>query len=119
MDRILIRDLLVRCRLGVDEEERRERQDVVVNAALGVDLAAAARSDRFEDAVDYRAVKKSLVAAAESSELRLLEALAEHLAAVCLAHRGVKSVRLTVDKPGALRFARSVAVEIERPARAD
>jgi D-erythro-7,8-dihydroneopterin triphosphate epimerase len=114
MDRILIKDLLVRCVLGLSSEERREKQDVLISVALITDLEKPGRSDRFEDAVDYRAVKKDLVAAAESSNFHLVEALAEHLADICLSRQGVQRVQVTVEKPGALRFARSVAVQIER-----
>jgi FolB domain-containing protein len=113
MDRIFIKDLLVRCVLGLTDEERREKQDVLINVVLFVDLARAGRSDRAEDTVDYRALKKEIFAAAEASEYHLAEALAERVANVCLAH-GVERVQVTVEKPGALRFARSVAVEIER-----
>ena len=59
MDKIVIQDLLARCIIGVGAEERREKQDVIVNLALHANLRAAARSDRFEDAVDYRALKKA------------------------------------------------------------
>jgi len=38
MDRIVIRELLVRCVLGVDDEERREMQDVLITVALHADL---------------------------------------------------------------------------------
>ena len=114
MDRILIKDLLVRCVLGLGAEERREKQDVLISVALFVDLAKAGRSDRAEDTVDYRAVKKDVLAMAEASQYHLAEALAEQVARVCLAHGGVERVQVTVEKPGALRFAHSVAVEIER-----
>jgi len=114
MDRIHIRDLQVRCIIGVDEHERREKQDVVVNIVLHTDTRRAGESDRFEDAVDYRAVKKKVVALVESSRCRLLEALAEQIARVCLENPAVQQVEVTVDKPAALRFARSVAVEITR-----
>lgn len=114
MDRIFIKDLLVRCVLGLSDEERREKQDVLIDIVLFVDLAKAGRSDRFEDTVDYRALKKDVLAAAESSQFHLAEALAERLADVCLTHGSVDRVQVTVEKPGALRFARSVAVEIER-----
>ena len=113
-DRISIKDLLVRCILGLDAEERRERQDVLINVVLFADLARAARSDRPEDTVDYRAVKKDILAAVEGSQYHLAEALAERIAETCLAYRSVERVQVTVEKPGALRFARSVAVEIER-----
>src|SRR5712664_3826697 len=111
MDRILIKDLLVRCVLGLSSEERREKQDVLISVALMTDLEKPGRSDRLEDAVDYRAVKKAVVAAAESSNFHLVEALAECVADVCLSHPGVQRVEVTVEKPGALRFARSVAVQ--------
>ncbi len=118
MDRITIKELLVRCVLGVDDEERREMQDVLITVALHADLRKAGESDRVEDAVDYRAVKKQILAAAEGSRFQLVEALAERVAALCLAHAGVCRVEVHVEKPGALRFARSAAVEItrERPA---
>lgn len=115
MDRIFIRDLSVRCVLGTDADERRERQDVVIGVVLHVDLSAAARSDRIEDTVDYREVKKRVVAVVESSAFGLLETLADRVAETCLAaDPRVAAVEVTIDKPGALRFARSVAVEVTR-----
>lgn len=113
-DRIWIKDLLVRCVLGESAEERREKQDVLINVILFADLAKAGRSDRLQDSVDYRAVKKEIVAATENSQYHLVEALAERVAETCLAHNAVQRVEVTVEKPGALRFARSVAVVIER-----
>ena len=114
MDRVVIRELLVRCVLGVDAEERREMQDVLITVALYGDLRAAGKSDRLEDAIDYRAVKKEILALAEGSHYRLAEALAETVAERCLTHERVQRVDVTVEKPGSLRFARSAAVEITR-----
>jgi FolB domain-containing protein len=114
MDRIFIRDLQARCIVGVNDDERREKQDVVINLTVYADLRAAGRSDRIEDALDYRELKKRILDAVEKSQHYLVEALAEDIAAVCLAHRAVQRVQVCVDKPGALRFARSVAVEVDR-----
>jgi len=108
MDRIRIEDLLVRCVLGLSPEERREKQDVLIS------VEKPGLSDRLEDSVDYRAVKKAVLAAAETSSFHLVEALAERVAEVCLSHTGVQRVQVKVEKPGALRFARTVSVEIER-----
>jgi len=115
MDRIVISDLSVRCIIGINEDERREKQDVLVNIALSADLGKAGRSDRFEDTVDYRAIKKEIVRMIENSSYHLVEALAEAIADLCLKHSGVLQVQVRVDKPTALRFARSVGVEITRP----
>lgn len=114
MDRILISDLTVRCIIGVNEWERHKRQDLVINLAIWADLRKAGESDRFEDAVDYASIKKRVVAMAEQSQYHLLEAMAEAIAEICLDNQAVTGVQVRVDKPGALRFARSVAVEITR-----
>jgi len=114
MDRILISDLSARCIIGVNEEERRERQDVTLSISLYADLRKPGRSDDFAEAVDYRAIKKRVLALVEESRCFLVEALAEAVAAACLEHPGVTRVTVRVEKPSALRFARSVGVEITR-----
>jgi D-erythro-7,8-dihydroneopterin triphosphate epimerase len=114
MDRILISDLLVRCIVGINDDERREKQDVLINLSLSADLSKAGSNDRFEDAVDYRAIKKKVVAMAESSKFFLVEALADAVAKICLDDPRVSSAQVRIEKPTALRFARSVGVEITR-----
>jgi len=114
MDRIVIKDLLARCVIGVTDEERRERQDVVINVSLSADLRKAGKSDRIEDSLDYRETKKRILSAVEASEYHLVEALAERVAEICLVEDLVQEVVVLVEKPSALRFARSVGVEIVR-----
>lgn len=112
--RILITDLTARCVLGVSEEERREKQEVVINVALTADLSAAAASDRFEETLDYRGLKKAILSLVETSQFYLLEALTERVADLCLQYRRVQQVTVRIEKPSALRFARSVAVEVSK-----
>ena len=114
MDKIFIDGLHARCILGVDAEERRERQDVIVSVALRADVRTAGASDCFEDAVDYRVIKKRILAMMEDSSFQLVEAMAEQVAGICLEHPKVLEVQVRVEKPTALRFARSVGVEITR-----
>lgn len=114
VDRILIEGLLVRCIIGINDHERRERQDVIISIALSADIKKACSSDRVEDTVDYKALKKEVMAYAESSNFFLIEALAEAIADICLARPLVKEAKVRVDKPAALRFSKSVAVEITR-----
>jgi FolB domain-containing protein len=114
MDKIHIRDLQVRCVVGIYPEERTAKQDVILNVTLHADYQTACLSDRIEDTVDYKQVKKRIVAMAEASEFFLVERLAEEVASICLENPQVFRADVTVDKPGALRFARSVAVEISR-----
>jgi len=113
-DRIFIRDLAIRCIIGVEEYERREKQEVLVSITLDVDLRRAGRTDDLADSVDYSSLKKQIRQVAESSQFRLIEALAQCIADECLRQKRVECVRVAVEKPTALRFARTVGVEIVR-----
>ncbi|MFH0920101.1 MAG: dihydroneopterin aldolase [Fibrobacterota bacterium] len=114
MDQINIRDLSLRAIIGVYPDERRERQDVLFNITLHADLSAPEKSDCIEDTVDYKTLKKQIIAWVEASSFNLLEALAGSVAALCLKDKRVKRAVVTADKPAALRFAKSVAVTIDR-----
>jgi len=114
MDRITIRDLEVHCIIGTNPEEREEEQRVVINVVMECDLAPAGASDRLEDTLNYRTLKRRIVSFAEQSRFFLIERLADRVAALCLEDERVAAVTVTVDKPGALSRARSVAVEIRR-----
>ena len=114
LDRIHIRDLHVRCIVGIYPSERQEKQDVTINITLHADLRKAGQSDRIEDTVDYKQIKKRVLALVEQSECFLVERLAEQVAALCLEDPRIQRAHVCVDKPGALRFARSVGVEIVR-----
>ena len=117
-DRIQIHDLLLRTIIGINEEERRNRQDVLINITLYADTRAAGASDEIEDAVNYRTITKQVIGCVEGSSFHLVEKMAAEIAAICLRDPRVEAVDVRVEKPGALRFARSVGVEIHRT-RAD
>ena len=117
-DQIQIKDLLLRTIIGVNEEERRNRQDVLINIILYADTRAASASDDIGDAVNYRTIAKRVIELVEGSRFYLVERLADEIAATCLQDPRVERVSARVEKPGALRFARSVGVEINR-ARTD
>jgi FolB domain-containing protein len=117
-DEIRIDGLQLRTIIGINGEERRERQDVVVSLVLFVDAREAGTSDDIDDApVNYRTVAKRVIALVEGSQFYLIERLAKAVADLCLEERGVERVRVSVEKPGAIRFARSVGITIERQRR--
>jgi D-erythro-7,8-dihydroneopterin triphosphate epimerase len=113
-DEIFIRDLKFRCTVGVNEEERRVVQDVVANIVLHTDLRKAGRTDDLADTIDYKALKRNILDMAERSQFFLVEALAQSIADVCLKEDRVRRVTVSVEKPTALRFARTVGVKITR-----
>lgn len=114
LDRIYIRDLTTRCIVGINPDERVNKQEVIINIVLEADLSKACASDSIDDTVDYKRVKQSVLQLVENSQFLLIERLADAIAHTCLREPRVKMVTVILDKPGALRFARSVAVEITR-----
>ena len=113
-NKILIKDLLLRCIIGVNESERREKQDVLINAIIWSDLQEAIQTDDIHKTVDYKAINKSIITLVENSSFFLIETLAEKIADLCLQHEKVQRVKIIVEKPNALRFTKSVGVEIVR-----
>ncbi len=113
-DRIYIRDLLIRCIVGIYPDERREKQDVIINITLHTVLVTPGQTDDIGDTVNYKSIKKEVLAMVQKSECLLLEKLADQIARITFKDTKVSAVDVCIDKPGALRFARSVAVEISR-----
>ncbi|MGC8521640.1 MAG: dihydroneopterin aldolase [Steroidobacteraceae bacterium] len=113
-DRIFLRGLTAECIIGFIDWERRVKQTVVLDLELPVDCARAAASDEVTDTVDYKRVAKRVLAFIEASEFKLVETLAQRLALLLLEEFELAWVRLSLNKPGAIRNSRDVGVVIER-----
>lgn len=115
LDRIIIRDLLVRGIVGIKSDERENRQDILINVTMWADTRPAGVSDNIDDAVNYRTISKAFIKHIEHGQPMLVERLAAELVKLCFeTDNRVQAVELTVEKPGALRFARSVGLTIYR-----
>jgi FolB domain-containing protein len=114
MDQVFINDLIARGIIGVNEWEREKPQEISINIVLFADLHKAGSSDNIQDSVNYRTVAKMVLAHAETAQRQTVEALATDIARLCLEQPGVQQVRVRVEKPGAVRFSRTVGIEIDR-----
>lgn len=114
MDKIIIKNLLVRGIIGVNDWEREQPQDILINIEIEADLRAAGERDDIAYTVNYRTVAKRAIALAESAGKWTVEALAHAIAEAALEAERAVRVRVRVEKPGAVRFAESVGVEIVR-----
>jgi dihydroneopterin aldolase len=115
MDKIIIRDLRLDTFVGIFPKEKKIKQKVILNIEMVCDFRKACLSDNLSDTVDYKSVKQKIIVLVETGKFNLIEKIAEDTARICLSTKGVNSVKVTVDKPGALTKARSAAVQIERP----
>jgi FolB domain-containing protein len=114
MDKIIITDLLVRGIVGINPDERENRQNILINLVLATDVRRPALSDDINDALNYRTLSKRIIEHVEASSDFLVEKLATDIARIVLNEFQAAQVTVRVEKPGALRFARSVGVEIVR-----
>ena len=112
--RIIIEDLLLRCIIGINDDERRAKQDVLINIIVEADLSLAADSDDINNTVNYRSICKRVIQLVENEgPFDLLEHLTKLILEAILTEFLVDKVSVRVAKPHALRFAHSVAIELE------
>ena len=114
MDKVLIEDLHVQGILGVYDWERTVPREIVINVALFTPSRPAARPDSMAGCVDYSQVAEEIRTLVQAARRVTVEALAEDIADLCLKRPNVRKVTVKVEKPGAVKEARAVGVEIER-----
>lgn len=117
-DRIFLRGLTAECIIGFIDWERRVKQTVVLDIEMPVSCRRAAVSDDVADTLDYKRLAKRVLSFVEASEFKLVETLAHRLALTILEEFELDWVRISLNKPGAIRHSRDVGVVIERT-RAD
>jgi len=113
-DTIFLRDLRVDTVVGIWQWERKIRQTVSIDLEMGVDIPKAAATDRIEDTLNYKDVAKRVQQFVTESEFQLVETMAEKIAERVLVEFDVPWVDVRINKPGAIRNAADVGVQIHR-----
>lgn len=113
MATIRIKNLKVRTIIGTNDWERDTPQDIIINIRITFDAAKACKSDRIEDTIDYKALKKKIMAFVEQSRYYLLEKLTAQVLRLVMENPRVEKGIVRIDKPLALRYADSVSLELE------
>jgi FolB domain-containing protein len=114
MDKVIIKNILARGIIGVNERERERPQDILINIELYTDKRKSDATDDISECVDYSDITKKVLKHAEIANRFTVEALAEDIARICLDDTRVQKTTVRIEKPGAVRFTQSVGVEIER-----
>jgi D-erythro-7,8-dihydroneopterin triphosphate epimerase len=98
--------------IGCNEWERHQKQEVVITIAMEFDATEAIAHDTLETTIDYRGLKKRIIASVEETSFNLLESLTAHVLGLVMENSAVQQATVTIDKPKALRFADSVSVTL-------
>ncbi len=113
-DSIFLRELKVETIIGVWDWERKIRQTVSIDLEMGADIRRAAKTDSIDDTLNYKAVSKRVQQFVADSEFQLVETMAEKIAEVVLSEFELPWIQVRVSKPGAIRGAKDVGVQIHR-----
>ena len=114
MDKIFIDGLKIPCVIGIFPWERKIRQPIVIDLEFPANIRKASRTDKIQDAVDYKKISKFTLSFVGKSQFFLIETLAEKLAAALIKKFHLREIQLRVSKPGALRHANNVGLVINR-----
>ena len=115
-DKIFIKELRIPCLIGIFDWERKKKQIVSIDIEFSASISRAAKTDNIRDAQDYKKISKRVIDFVSKSQFFLIEALIENLAAILLKEFKLKEITLQIEKPGAIRGARTVGIRITRQA---
>ena len=113
-DTVFLRGLSIETTIGFFEWERHVKQTVVIDLEFPVDCARAAASDEVVDTTDYKSIAKRTIQFVGDAQFKLVETLAHRLAVTLIEEFDLAWVKLSLNKPGAIRGSRDVGVTIER-----
>jgi dihydroneopterin aldolase len=116
---VFVRDMVLAASIGIYPHEHRDRQRVRINVDLAVDDETAQAGefvgpDELNRVVNYEKIVAAVRAIVGSGHTRLVETMAERIAAACLQDARVRTARIRVEKLDIFADAVSAGVEVER-----
>ena len=110
--KIRIQDLRLRTFVGINEDEKKNRQDVVINIRIHYHAEKAVSFNAIDEALNYRTITKQVIAHVEGNRFLLLERMTDEVLALVMDDHKVMWADATIEKPHALRFSDSVSISL-------
>ena len=111
---IRVKDLSLRTLIGFKPHEKKYKQDVIIQIEVELDTSTAEHNDDYQTDgfYDYRSMTKSIIKLVEESQYDLLEALTSRVLKEIMSNPLVNKAKVEIEKPNALRYSRTVSVEM-------
>ena len=111
---IRVKDLSLRTFIGFKPHEKKHKQDVLIQLEVEVETSMVEHNDDYQAKgfYDYRSMTKSVIKLVEESRYDLLEALTRKVLDEIMSNPLVKKAKVEIEKPHALRYSRTVSVEM-------
>ena len=110
--KIHIQDLRLRTYIGINDDEKKNQQDVVINIRIHYHAEKAVSFNVIDEALNYRTITKKVIKHIESNRFLLLERMTDEVLSLVMDHPQVMWADVTIDKPHALRFSDSVSITL-------
>lgn len=108
MMQLLVKNLEVSVSLGVYAWEQEKLRNIYIN--LWVDFAPSLRADALEETLDYDSLTRRIAEVAQGRHYHLIETMLVALGEVTLSFQQVKSARIEICKPGAVKNAENISI---------
>ena len=115
MDIVFINGLTALTTIGVYDYERNIKQELKIDLEMAFNNRVASTSDDINDALDYDAISNFTLEYLEASQHFLIETVAENLSQLLLEKFPIKELKMTIRKPGAVKAAEDIGIQIVRP----
>ena len=112
--KVFVEGLVLEAYIGCYDHEQGQTQPVRIDMDLDVIEPDDPTADNLEDVVCYNRLTQGIKAIIAEGHIKLVETLAERIAALAIENKLVLSARVRVSKPEAIAEAIGAGVEIER-----
>ena len=109
---VLIKDFLINEIIGIHEHEKINKQKIIFNIVIDVNQNTLPNENNISSIVDYEKITNKLENLAKNKNYNFLESLAEDSFKEIFEDKRINSVKIKIEKPEAIKNAKSVGVEI-------
>jgi FolB domain-containing protein len=110
---VRINNLRISTIIGVNQWERENEQELIINISFKYNAEQAVRNDDIKAAIDYSVLQKNITEKVKSSNYQLVETLADILLKFILEDKLIQEAQVRIDKPNGIKSADSVSVEMD------
>jgi len=110
--RVFIKDFIIQEIIGIHEHEKIKKQKIKFNIVIDVNQNTLPDEKDIKSIIDYEKITNKLENLTKNRKYNFLESLAEDSFKEIFQDKRINSVKITIEKPEAIKGAESVGVEV-------
>jgi len=109
---VFIKDFIIEEIIGIHEHEKIKKQKIKFNIVMEVNPNTIPDEQDIKSIVDYEKITRKLENLVKTKKYNFLESLAEDSFKEIFEDKRINSVKIKIEKPEAIKNAKSVGVEV-------